>query len=750
MNATAWCKASGGDVGTTASSPEDPHTAVYQRKVDRYDGQVIWMEGKPCFEMGNYLGGGAAGVVYEAEDIRADPITPHVAIKILNPVGFKLMPNGPLQRCLVAVKGAGVRRGQPLREEHVWWLIHPHTKQVVAAYEDPKYETLREVPLPRCIEIWGWDGLGGGALSSPAAGQQQPAHSHHQQQNQPKHAYQPDAYQQNDHTRDFHPHCQPPYTGAYHRQQQQHRHATQEQESKYSAAATTDGGLPGLCMALGYGECNDDVLEQMAALGQEIIMDGVRIHIPRVPPKFVKWLRSRRSIYREIANMTKLGAHPNVIRLSEVLELIQDSKSTLFLVLELVTGGELFERIRIGCGTTEEVGRRYFRQLLSGVGCCHARGVAHRDLKPENLLLSDGREGAVLKIADFGLSAAFAIAADAGGDAKVSDERGLGKGGAAGEGGSGGLSSLMQHQQYVRRLKSVVGSPYYCAPEVTCESTQMQGYDGRKADAWSAGVILYALLAGNLPFGRDLSQCPRFERFRRWWVTAAAVAARARGMEGERGLVGAGGSCGGLSALVLGREGEGGVGSSGSSGSLVGDAEAGMVLEQTNSATAAVAVSAGTATNTTTATTTTAATVAPPVLPWLFPSHVSPGARAIIIGLLHPDPSQRLSIEAAGCHSWVTMSPSWSPRADCHHQQQQQQQQQGANGGGGGGGATLLRRCTILCKLYEAWSWCRCKHKQGEEEGRGGKCLLHLRGKCNRARRLLRLRRKSQGTQRRR
>jgi len=227
-------------------------------------------------------------------------------------------------------------------------------------------------------------------------------------------------------------------------------------------------------MALGYGGCDDDVLEKVSALGQEVMLDDMPVHIPRVPPKFVKWLRSRRSIYREIANMAKLGAHPNVIKLSEVLELIQDSKSTLFLVLELVTGGELFDRIKIGCGTTEEVGRRYFRQLLSGVGCCHARGVAHRDLKPENLLLSDGGESAVLKIADFGLSAAFAIAAGGGGDVEVSEEEGVGKGGVGGGGGSGGLASPMQHPQHVRRLRSVVGSPFYCAPEVTCESTQMQ------------------------------------------------------------------------------------------------------------------------------------------------------------------------------------------------------------------------------------------------------------------------------------
>lgn len=80
----------------------------FQRKVDRYDGQVIWIEGEANYELGNYLGGGAAGVVYEAVDLRADPTNRNVAVKILNPVGFKLMPSGPLQRCQVAVKGAPV------------------------------------------------------------------------------------------------------------------------------------------------------------------------------------------------------------------------------------------------------------------------------------------------------------------------------------------------------------------------------------------------------------------------------------------------------------------------------------------------------------------------------------------------------------------------------------------------------------------------------------------------------------------
>ena len=60
-----------------------------------------------------------------------------------------------------------------------------------------------------------------------------------------------------------------------------------------------------------------------------------------------------------------------------------------FHTLSLSPGGELFDRIPLGCGTTEETARRYVGQLLSGVAYCHRRGVCHRDIKPENLLLDE-------------------------------------------------------------------------------------------------------------------------------------------------------------------------------------------------------------------------------------------------------------------------------------------------------------------------------------------------------------------------
>jgi serine/threonine protein kinase len=66
-----------------------------------------------------------------------------------------------------------------------------------------------------------------------------------------------------------------------------------------------------------------------------------------------------------------------------VLELTQESKCTIFLLMELANGGELFDRIKIDCGTREETATLFFQQLLSGVKHCHEQGVCHRDLKPE-------------------------------------------------------------------------------------------------------------------------------------------------------------------------------------------------------------------------------------------------------------------------------------------------------------------------------------------------------------------------------
>ncbi|XP_026387711.1 CBL-interacting serine/threonine-protein kinase 24-like isoform X1 [Papaver somniferum] len=154
-------------------------------------------------------------------------------------------------------------------------------------------------------------------------------------------------------------------------------------------------------------------------------------------------------IKREISIM-KIVRHPNIVRLHEVLS----SRTKIYIVLEFVTGGELFDKIVHQGKIKENESRRYFQQLIDAVDYCHRKGVYHRDLKPENLLLDCHGK---LKVSDFGLSAL--------------PERGI-------------------------LLHTTCGTPNYVAPEVLSH----QGYDGSSADVWSCGVILYVIMAGYLPF----------------------------------------------------------------------------------------------------------------------------------------------------------------------------------------------------------------------------------------------------------
>ncbi|XP_073271163.1 CBL-interacting serine/threonine-protein kinase 9-like isoform X3 [Primulina huaijiensis] len=157
-------------------------------------------------------------------------------------------------------------------------------------------------------------------------------------------------------------------------------------------------------------------------------------------------------IKREISTM-KMIKHPNVLNILEVMA----SKTKIYIVLEYVGGGELFDKIARQGKLKEGVARRYFQQLINAVDYCHSRGVYHRDLKPENLLLDSH---GVLKVSDFGLSAF----------SKQVREDGL--------------------------LHTACGTPNYVAPEVLND----KGYDGTTSDVWSCGVILFVLMAGYLPF----------------------------------------------------------------------------------------------------------------------------------------------------------------------------------------------------------------------------------------------------------
>ena len=101
-------------------------------------------------------------------------------------------------------------------------------------------------------------------------------------------------------------------------------------------------------------------------------------------------------VKREISVM-KMVKHKNIVELHEVMA----SKSKIYFAMDLVRGGELFNKIAKG-RLREDLARVYFQQLISAIDFCHSRGVYHRDLKPENLLLD---EDGNLKVTDFGLSA---------------------------------------------------------------------------------------------------------------------------------------------------------------------------------------------------------------------------------------------------------------------------------------------------------------------------------------------------------
>ncbi|KAF7370688.1 CAMK/CAMKL/GIN4 protein kinase [Mycena sanguinolenta] len=154
------------------------------------------------------------------------------------------------------------------------------------------------------------------------------------------------------------------------------------------------------------------------------------------------------SLEREIVVM-KLIDHPNIMRLYDVWE----TSTELYLILEYVKGGELFEHLckKGRLPTKEALG--YFQQIISAMDYCHQLNIAHRDLKPENILLDEDFN---VKVADFGMAA----------------------------------------WQANGMLRTSCGSPHYAAPEVV----SAKAYNGSAADIWSCGVILHALLTGRLPF----------------------------------------------------------------------------------------------------------------------------------------------------------------------------------------------------------------------------------------------------------
>lgn len=182
--------------------------------------------------------------------------------------------------------------------------------------------------------------------------------------------------------------------------------------------------------------------------------------------KFIKKRQSRASrrgvrreeIEREV-NILQQIQHPNIVELHDVFE----NRTDVVLILELVSGGELFDFLAQKESLSEEEATQFIKQILDGVQYLHSKRITHFDLKPENIMLLDRNVPLPrIKVIDFGLAHKIEAGAD---------------------------------------FKNIFGTPEFVAPEIV-------NYEplGLEADMWSIGVITYILLSGASPFLGETKQ----------------------------------------------------------------------------------------------------------------------------------------------------------------------------------------------------------------------------------------------------
>jgi serine/threonine protein kinase len=159
--------------------------------------------------------------------------------------------------------------------------------------------------------------------------------------------------------------------------------------------------------------------------------------------------RSKKKVMQEV-NIIKRTRHPNVVKLYETFE---SNKHVLF-SMEMCAGGDLLNYVRKRRKLKENVAKVLFKQIIEATGYIHTRNIVHRDIKLDNILL-DGKGN--VKIGDFG------------------------------------VSRIVKNGEV---MKEQCGTPAYIAPEIL----EDKGYTGYGVDIWSAGVVLYSMLYGSVPF----------------------------------------------------------------------------------------------------------------------------------------------------------------------------------------------------------------------------------------------------------
>ena len=156
------------------------------------------------------------------------------------------------------------------------------------------------------------------------------------------------------------------------------------------------------------------------------------------------------------SNLMKKLNHPNI---TKILEIFEDGNYFL-IIMEYINGGNLFSFVKKRRKISEKIAKFLFRQIILGIKHMHSKNIVHRDIKLENILIDLNNN---IKICDFGISLIL-----------------------------NSLSDILYDQ---------CGTPMYMAPEILLSNKNKQvGYIGPPVDIWSAGIALYIMLSGNLPF----------------------------------------------------------------------------------------------------------------------------------------------------------------------------------------------------------------------------------------------------------